>query len=189
MKGPDNEADRETSNWIGILGSMIGWVFLLLFGAAAFLVSLGVIWLGVAYAFMDGTLTRRTWIGLIIFVVIGASLLSVTEWWSVWATHRGLGCSGGVIGDFLGSGLFEKLLNKTGAFLFLFVGYLMGLIMLTGINPIKFSKLCWQKFHEWKDNRAERNAKQKSKEEAKNCLLYTSPSPRDKRQSRMPSSA
>ena len=25
--------------------------------------------------------------------------------------------------------------------------------------------------------------------EAKNCLLYTSPSPRDKRQSRMPSSA
>ena len=29
----------------------------------------------------------------------------------------------------------------------------------------------------------------KIKEDKKNCLLYTSPSPRDKRQSRMPSSA
>ena len=28
-----------------------------------------------------------------------------------------------------------------------------------------------------------------SEQELKNCLLYTSPSPRDKRQSRMPSSA
>ena len=32
-------------------------------------------------------------------------------------------------------------------------------------------------------------AEHKIKKEGKNCLLYTSPSPRDKRQSRMPSSA
>ena len=167
MKGPENDADRETSNWIGILGAMIAWIFLQLIGAASFLISLGLIWLGSAYCFMDGTLTKRTWIGLACFVVIGACLLSVTEWWSAWASHRALVSSGGVIGNFLGTRVFENLLNKTGAFLVLFVGYLMGLIMLTGLNPIKFAKLSWQKFHEWKDARTVRRAKQKAKSDAK----------------------
>ncbi len=171
LNGPENNPDRETSNMIGILGAIIAWGFLLLLGAAAFLISIGLIWLGVAHAFMEGSLTRRTWLGLLCFVVIGASLLSVTEWWSLWANNRGLNSSGGVIGNFLGTGIFEKLLNKTGAFIVLFVAYLMGLIMLTGINPIKFSKLSWQKFHEWKDGRAERNAKVKTKTDAKKSRI------------------
>ena len=167
MKGPVNDADRPTENMIGILGAVLSWVLLLFFGAAAFLISLGVTWLGVAYAFMDGSLTRRTWIGLVCFVVIGACLLSVSELWSSWAKRTGLVDSGGVIGHFLGYGVFEKLLNKTGAFIVLFVGYLAGLIMLTGLNPIQFSKLSWHKFKVWKDERSERAAKQKEREDAK----------------------
>ncbi|MGJ8657295.1 MAG: DNA translocase FtsK [Akkermansiaceae bacterium] len=165
--GRENDASRATSNMIGILGAIIAWVTLLLFGAAAFLISLGVIWLGTAYAFMEGSLTRRTWIGFICFVVIGACLLSVGEFWSEWARLSGLRNSGGVIGYFLGTGVFEKLLNKTGAVIVLFVGYVAGLIMLTGLNPIKFTKLSWQKFITWKNERAERLALQREKDNAK----------------------
>ena len=171
MKGPDNNAERETSNWIGILGAMLAWVFLQLLGAGAFLISLGLMWLGAACVFMEGKLTKRTWLGLACFVVIGACLLSVTEWWSHWASNIGLSSSGGVIGDFLGTRVFEALLNKTGAFLVLFVGYLMGLIMLTGLNPIKFARLSWKKFNQWKNDRAEHKAKHKAKSDAKQTRI------------------
>jgi len=171
MKGPENNAEHETSNWIGILGAMIAWVFLLLLGAASFLISLGLIWLGIAYAFMEGTLTKRMWLGLACFVVIGASLLSVTGWWSNWASNRALVSPGGVIGHFVGQSVFVTLLNKTGAFIVLFVGYFMGLIMLTGLNPIKFAKLSWQKFYEWKNARTVRKAKQKAKSDAKQSRI------------------
>jgi len=167
MKGPENDADRPTSNMIGILGAVVSWVALLLFGAAAFLISLGVIWLGTAYAFMDGSLTRRTWIGLICFVVIGACLFSVTEMFETWARGKALRNSGGEIGHFIGTRVFETLLNKTGAVIVLFVGYVVGLIMLTGLNPIKFVKLSWHKFFVWKNDLAERSAKQKQRENAK----------------------
>ena len=46
---------------------------------------------------------------------------------------------------------------------------------------------------DYENNRKVKNAKNKSNksigDNQHNCLLYTSPSPRDKRQSRMPSSA
>ena len=166
MGGSSNEVDRPTSNMIGILGAIISWLILLLFGAAAFLISLGVIWLGTAYAFMDAVLTRRTWIGLVCFVVIGACLFSVTGIFLTWAEGTHLNSSGGIIGNFLGTRVFENLLNKTGAIIVLFVAYMVGLIMLTGLNPIKFTKLSWLKFITWKNARAERVSKQKEKNNA-----------------------
>ncbi len=174
MGGNANEADRPTSNMIGILGTIISWVALLLFGAAAFLISLGLIWLGTAYAFMEGSLTRRTWIGLACFVIVGACLLSVIEGnpqdkgnLYMWAHNSGFRSSGGEVGNFIGKNVFEKLLNKTGSVIVLLVAYMVGLIMLTGLNPIKFTKLSWQKFSAWKEDNAERVAKQKEKENAK----------------------
>lgn len=167
MGGSSSDEERPTSNMIGILGAIISWVTLLLFGAAAFLISLGLIWLGTAYAFMDGALTRRTWIGLVSFVVIGACLFSVIGLFSTWAEGTHLNSSGGEIGHFIGTRVFEKLLNKTGAIIVLFIAYVVGLIMLTGLNPIKFTKLCCHKFTTWKNARAERVSKQKEKESAK----------------------
>ena len=40
-----------------------------------------------------------------------------------------------------------------------------------------------------REKKSEANTQAGSKRRSKDCLLYTSPSPRDKRQSRMPSSA
>ena len=52
----------------------------------------------------------------------------------------------------------------------------------TGINPL----MGWETSQ---DTMSEVKLEFPSKKQAIDCLLYTSPSPRDKRQSRMPSSA
>ncbi len=167
MGGSTSEEGRAISNMIGIMGAIVAWLFMLLFGAAAFLIAVGVMWLGTAYAFMEGSLTRRTWIGLICFVVIGSCLFSVTGFFSGWAAGMHINSSGGNIGHFLGTQVFERLLNKTGAIIVLFFIYVIGLIMLTGLNPIKFTKLCMRNFAQWKVERADRLSKEKEKESAK----------------------
>ena len=45
------------------------------------------------------------------------------------------------------------------------------------------------KEEEKKDEKEEKKEGEEKKDETKDCLLYTSPSPRDQRGSRMPSSA
>ena len=65
-------------------------------------------------------------------------------------------------------------LDPTGAIFF------CGLIMLGLIERERFGHACWVKTSHLANALANMN---------NNCLLYTSPSPRDKRQSRMPSSA
>ncbi len=173
--GANNDDACEATNMIGVLGAVIAWLFLLLLGAASFLIGIGLIWLGVAYAFMESKLTRRTWLGLTGFVVIGACLVNLLGLFSGWAEETGISevtglgteSSGGIIGAYLGSGVFKSLLNKPGAILVLTVGYLMGLIMLTGLHPIHFTKTAWSKFKTWKDGRAARKAKSNVKDQAK----------------------
>ncbi len=169
LYGPHNDDAREATNMIGVLGGIIAWLFLLMLGAASFLVAIGLIWLGIAYAFMEAKLTKRTWLGFTCFIVIGACLINVIGLFSGWSENIGLGekSSGGKIGEYLGSGVFESLLNKPGAILVLTVGYLVGMIMLTGLNPIQFSKTAWAQFKNWKNTRAERKAKSNDKEAAK----------------------
>ena len=74
-------------------------------------------------------------------------------------------------------------------------------IGLDNYNPLAFSQLPENYSHVFCNHVPRRNAKERMKswahkkwpaiiaQEAKNCLLYTSPSPRDRQKSRMPSSA
>jgi len=168
FNGPVNDATRETTNLIGILGALMAWFFLLLLGAAAFLVSLGLIWLGVAYAFMDAKLSKRTWVGLSFFIIIGACLVDI---WGIDYQQASsswiAGKPGGFIGYYIGTGIFKNLLNPIGASIVLVIAYLTSLIMLTGLNPIHFVKCSWEKFHTWRNNKAERKAKANEKLAAK----------------------
>ena len=166
-QGPDPEANSPRENLIGVIGALIAWLLMALFGAAAFLVPVSLIWLGVAYAFLDAKLTKRTWIGFASFVIVGACLLNVTGWCSGWAESNFIGSSGGVLGKVIGTTVFEGLFAKTGAILVLIVAYLVGMIMLTGIHPIKFTKAAWAKFKGWKDARDKQKAKNFEKQQAK----------------------
>lgn len=168
LMGPPNPENTETQNIIGILGAVIAWASLLLFGIASYLLSIGTIWLGVAYAFMDGKITKRIIIGFIFFVIIGACLANIIGLCSGWAANSGLQSkSGGNIGYYLGTKLFAALLNPFGAGLVLIIGYIIGLIMLTGLQPIQFGKAAWAKFNQWKESRRDANHQETEREKAK----------------------
>ena len=71
-------ADREAGsvNWIGPVGAFLGYVTLWVFGAAAYLLSLTMIWMGVAKLLFDARPSWRTWSGCCVFVMSGVSFPS-----------------------------------------------------------------------------------------------------------------
>lgn len=161
--GPDNTPNDPTENAVGVIGALCGSGLLMLFGAAGYLIPVGLIWLGVAYAFMEGRLTKRTWLGFVCFVVTGACLLNVLQLLDGWASKVMVEHPGGVLGYGLGTQFFEGLLNKTGAVLVLLVAYLIGMIMLTGLNPIQFTKVAIREFRAWNEKRKVEKAKRDEK--------------------------
>lgn len=165
--GPDSTPNSPAHNIIGVVGALLAWLQLILFGAASYLLPLGLIWLGVAYAFMEGKLTRRTWFGFVCFILTGACLINVLELLSIWANEIMITHPGGVIGYGVGTLFFEKLLNKTGAVLLLLVAYLIGMIMLTGLNPIQFTKVAFKQFSEWNQKRKDEKSRLREKNSKK----------------------
>lgn len=159
----DNEANIPRENSIGVLGSLFAYFILRVFGAAGYLLPIGLIWLGFAYAFMEARLTRRTWIGLICFVITGSCLLNVTGIMAGWAESNYIFYSGGFAGYAIGTNVMEALLNKTGAVIFLLVAYIIGMIMLTGVHPIQFFKLSLRQFRQWLAKRSEVKARESEK--------------------------
>ena len=57
------------------------------------------------------------------------------------------------------------------------------------LNKNREQKQREQKQSAWEKYLEKKKEKTKEKKKSKNCLLYTSPSPRDRQKSRMPSSA
>jgi DNA segregation ATPase FtsK/SpoIIIE, S-DNA-T family len=181
-----SEHNLPRENSIGIIGALLSYCILFTFGAAGYLLPIGMVWLGIAYAFMGAKFSKRTLIGLLCFVLTGACLLNVTEILNEWAKSNLIFEPGGFAGLWLGTNVLEALLNKTGAIILLVMLYMIGMIMLTGLNPIQFSKVCWASFKEWRVKRAndkerlaekegkrsareaERNARQLERDNAKN---------------------
>lgn len=169
LNGQRPEGQTESQNMIGLLGAWIAWGFLLIFGVASFLLAIGSMWLGIAYAFMSSKITKRLVIGLIFFVIIGACLVNITGLCTGWSKSVGLTehKPGGNIGYFVGTRFFEALLNRFGAVLVLTIGYVIGLIMLTGLQPIQFCKVIWAKFQKWQEHRKNSNLEETEREKAK----------------------
>ena len=165
-----NEPNLPRQNSIGIVGALFSYFILIVFGAAGYLLPIGMVWLGIAYAFMGAKFSKRTLIGLLCFVLTASCLLSVTGFLTSWAKVNHIMYSGGFAGYGLGTNVLEALLNKTGAIILLVILYMIGSIMLTGLNPIQFSKVCWANFKEWRAKRAtdkERIAEKNSKRSAR----------------------
>jgi len=166
--GPNSEASSPRENSIGVVGALLGFSLLFLLGAASYLLPVGLIWLGLAYAFLDSKLTWRTLIGFLCFLITGACLLNVQTWllWG-WAESMYIKNPGGVTGQFIGTNVFEALLNKTGAILVLLLGYFVGMIMVTGLNPIHFAKVSYGRFVEWRETARSSRKKREAKEQEK----------------------
>lgn len=151
---PDGAVNGETQNLIGPIGALIGLVFVGLFGAAAYLVAAGVIWLGVAVAWFKSRLGTRTILGFGILMLASAALFNIL------GIFKGItlgGWPGGALGEGLGNYFFRSLLGTAGSAIVLTGIYLASLMLLTGWHPVAFvrsatnSTRTW--FYEWRANR------------------------------------
>lgn len=140
------EANVPRQNWIGPVGTLLGFGQIQLLGAAAYLLPLGLVWMGLARLFMEAKFSLRTWIGFGVFLVSGACLLGVqATFFSTWQSSYLISGPGGLIGESLGVVVFQGLLNTLGAAIVLGMIYLMSLFTLLGVHPIKFVK----EFYYW----------------------------------------
>ena len=139
--GDSANEGADSVNWIGLVGVFLGWIALYIFGAAAYLVSLTMIWMGVAKLVFDARPSWRTWTGCGAFVLSGSALLAVQNIFLLgWVEVNHLMGPGGAVGYALGTKFLEALLNKPGAIIVLVCVYLVSLILLTGLHPIQFSR-------------------------------------------------
>ena len=138
---PDGEANSPRHNFVGPVGTLLGFVQIQLFGGAGYLLSVGLIWLGVGRLFFDAAFTWRTWMGFGIFVVSGACLLGVQGFFfQDWPERFWIINSGGVIGKSLGVGVFQGLLNTVGSLIVLSMIYLIA-VLLTNMITAKAAAL------------------------------------------------
>ncbi len=166
----NNEANDPRQNLIGPVGAIMAHLVLLVFGAAGYLLPIGILWIGAAYTFMSAHFTRRTFLGLFFFVFAGSCILAVTGFLGDWALRNHIIYPGGYVGYFIGTRVLQALLNVTGSLILLLVVYIIGMIMLTGINPIFFCKKCYQSTKEWVETKRRarvRSTERKMKKVAK----------------------
>ena len=147
---PDGAVDGPTRNLVGPIGALIGLVFIGLFGAAAYLIAVGLIWLGVVMAWFKSRLGTRTVLGFGVLMLASAALFNVLDIFK--GMHLG-SWPGGALGEALGRYFFQGLLGTVGSAILLFGVYLASLALLTGWHPVSFVRLIstntrvW--FEEW----------------------------------------
>lgn len=156
---PEDAVDGPTRNLIGPVGALIGFIFVGLFGAAAFLIAAGTVWLGVAIAWFKSRLGLRTLVGFGSLTLASAALFNVFGWSG--GPDQG-SWAGGALGEGLGKYIFKGLLGKIGSAIVLVVVYLASLILLTGWHPVSFTRTLVsgirEKVAELLELRAERKA-------------------------------
>jgi S-DNA-T family DNA segregation ATPase FtsK/SpoIIIE len=157
VRAGDGEAG--SVNWMGPVGAFIGYITLWLFGAAAYLVAVTMIWIGVAKLVFDARPSWRTWSGCCVFVLSGSALLAVQSLFlQEWASGNHLIGPGGGVGYAVGTRFLEALFNKPGAILVLGCVYLVSLILLTGLHPMQFFRVLSSTISTWWRGREQRRA-------------------------------
>jgi len=148
------------ANFIGPVGGVVAWVQIWLFGAAAWLIPVAMIWFGVMKMAFDKPLWPRSVVGFAALLVSGACFLHAADWFFTdWASRCEARGPGGVIGSGLGGLLLSHIIGRAGTLLLSAAVYLIALILLTGQTPVKFTKACyrlgWRRFHDWRSGRSQ----------------------------------
>ena len=155
-----SKSGAKGENLIGPVGGILGFLQILLFGAAAAVVSVGLIWFGIIKLALDGRLWPRPLIGFGVLLLSGAIFLDAADWFFTgWAERCNLPSPGGVVGNGLGGFVMIGLLGRTGTLIVTGAAYLVAMILITGQQPVAFVKSCaraaWEKYGEWRENRSE----------------------------------
>ena len=155
-----DKSAKSGANFIGPVGGVFGFAQILLFGAAAYLIPVALIWFGVVKMVFDKRLWPRLILGVVVSLVAASCFLDAANFffteWAARCTGHG---PGGVIGSLLGGSLLAKLIGRAGTLLLSSAAYLIALIWLTGQTPVKFIKTCYRlgrgRYHEWRAGRSE----------------------------------
>lgn len=163
-----DKSEAPRTNLVGPVGGIFGFLQILLFGAASYLLPVALIWFGVVKVAFDGRLWPRPIIGFTVMLVAGATFLAAAGiFFESWAARCQLPSPGGVVGkvlggvgeDGIGFGLFSMLVGKVGTMLISVLAYLVAMLLLTGQHPVRFVKACYRitrrRYAEWRIQRRE----------------------------------
>jgi len=147
-------------NLIGPVGGILGFLQILLFGAAGGLLSVGFIWFGIVKLAFDARIWPRAVSGLCILLLSGAVWLDAADFFFVeWAERCNLPGPGGVIGNGVGGFALTSVIGRAGTLILSTGTYLVAVILLTGQEPIRFCRSCFavakRKFSAWQASRSE----------------------------------
>ncbi|MCX6868489.1 MAG: DNA translocase FtsK 4TM domain-containing protein [Verrucomicrobia bacterium] len=150
--------DAAGENLIGPVGGMLGFVQIRIFGAAGYLIPVGLVWFGIVKLAYNGRIWPRTAIGFGILLLAGAAWLHAADFFCKdWARSCHLNSPGGMIGSGLGGFVLANLISRVGTLLVTSAAYLVALILLTGQQPVRFTKACWRlgrmKLAHWRESR------------------------------------
>ncbi len=150
------------ANLIGPVGGVLGFVLILLFGAAAYLVPMGFIWFGIIKLVFDRPVWPRAMIGFGVSLLAATAFLHASGFFFMnWAKNCNIDNfgPGGVIGKGLGGFVMMSLIGRAGTLLVTTSAYAVAVILLTGQQPIRFTKACFRlikiKFVVWREGRSE----------------------------------
>lgn len=158
-----DKTGARSENLIGPVGGMLGFLQILLFGAAGYLVSVAFVWFGVLKLALNGRMWPRVVIGFAVLVLSASAWLHVVDMpFKEWARGCHLNGPGGVIGEGIGGFVLANVFGKVGTILITSAAYLVSLILLTGQRPIQFAKDAFRSIGRcWTDWRARRRAAEK----------------------------
>jgi S-DNA-T family DNA segregation ATPase FtsK/SpoIIIE len=155
-----DKSGKSGDNWLGPVGGILGFVQILLIGAAGWLLSIGFIWFGVTKLAFRWLIWPRVSVGLITLLISAAVLLHASDYFFTdWSERCEMPSPGGVIGNGIGGFLLVPFIGKPGTIGLASVGYVLGLIYLTGYTPFAFAKACIgalkRRFYTWRMSRTE----------------------------------
>ncbi len=160
---PDADPNSPRVNFLGPVGALAGFAQIVLFGAAGYLVSVALLWFGVAKLVFDGRLWPRTLSGFVVVVLSAAGWLDAVGFlFGGWPLHYQIPGPGGVAGFGISQYLLKPLIGRGGTILVLSFVYLIALVLLTGQHPLRFAKAFFRwsllKFREWREQRSDKQA-------------------------------
>ncbi|MCU0779134.1 MAG: DNA translocase FtsK 4TM domain-containing protein [Akkermansiaceae bacterium] len=109
------ETGAAGENLIGPVGGVLGFLQILLFGAASCLVPVGFIWFGVVKLAFNGRLWPRMVLGFTVLLLAGSAWLHAADFFfKDWAARCHLPSPGGVIGHGLADFALMNLIGRAG---------------------------------------------------------------------------
>lgn len=139
-----DKSGRKGGNLIGPIGGILGFVQILLLGAAGCLVPIALIWFGVVKLALDRRLWPHLIVGFMVLVLSAAAWLHAADFLFLdWSRRCRIPNPGGVIGLGVGGLFLSSLIGKAGTLLLTGSAYIVSLILLTGHQPVRFTKSCY----------------------------------------------